>query len=264
MATEFRLTPMPKNRPRRWRKIDDRLPRLDRSRVWYCRVRRGETKEQSYRRCWAEWRKIEQQLVGLDAPPVYQVTATTIVQYDPPRPTEDGAPLGPLPAELQGMEYRRVGVTMETLPQLVAEVENPEQFVKGLVVHQQDGKPSETVATELAPQFQAKEGLAKAGQRAIKTADRFKQKVEHFVRWVGPAFPIASITSPTLLDYHGKLCVEIAVDGVSKWRRRAAEFGGAGLLKVSKVTEVVSRKRSKRWDRSGQPVRLRRLASWRR
>ena len=99
---------------------------------------------------------------------------------------------------------------METLPQLVAEVENPEQFVKGLVVQQQDGKPSETVAAELAAQFQAKEGLAKAGQRAIKTADRFKQKVEHFVRWVGPAFPIASITSPTLLDYHGKLCEEIA------------------------------------------------------
>ena len=38
------------------------------------------------------------------------------------------------------------------------------------------------------------------------------------------------------------------VDGVPKWRRRAAEFGGAGLLKVSKVTEVVSRRRSKRWD----------------
>ena len=52
------------------------------------------------------------------------------------------------------------------------------------------------------------------------------------------------------------------VDGVPKWQRRAAEFGGAGLLKVSKVIEAVSRKRSKRWDRSGQPVLLRRLASW--
>jgi hypothetical protein len=41
------------------------------------------------------------------------------------------------------------------------------------------------------------------------------------------------------------------VDGVSKRRRRAAEFGGAGLLMVSKVTEVVSRRRSKRWDQSG-------------
>ena len=31
------------------------------------------------------------------------------------------------------------------------------------------------------------------------------------------------------------------VEGGSKWRRRAVEFGGAGLLKVSKVTEVVLR-----------------------
>jgi arsenite-transporting ATPase len=54
----------------------------------------------------------------------------------------------------------------------------------------------------------------------------------------------------------------LAVDGVPKWQRRAAEFGGAGLLKVSKVIEAVSRKRLKRWDRSGQPVLLRRLASW--
>ena len=36
MATEFKLTPMPKDRPKRWRKIDDRLPDLGKSHVWYC------------------------------------------------------------------------------------------------------------------------------------------------------------------------------------------------------------------------------------
>ena len=41
------------------------------------------------------------------------------------------------------------------------------------------------------------------------------------------------------------------VDGVSKWWRRAAGFGGAGLLWVSQVTEVVSRKRSKGSERPG-------------
>ena len=51
------------------------------------------------------------------------------------------------------------------------------------------------------------------------------------------------------------------VEGGSKWRRRAVEFGGAGLLKVSKVTEVVLRQGSQRWDPLGQPVLLRRLAS---
>lgn len=210
MATDYKLTPMPKDRPRRWRKIDDRLPQIGMSKVWYCGVLGGETKEQSYRRCLAEWRKIEERLVGLGAPPIYTVRATTTVEYDPPRPAEDGALLGPLPPELQGMEFQPTGVLMETLPSLTAEVENPEQFVKGLVLHREGDKPSETVATELDAQFRVKEKLAKAKQRAVKTADRFRQKVEHFVRWVGPAFPVASITSQTIVDYHGKLCEEIA------------------------------------------------------
>ena len=51
------------------------------------------------------------------------------------------------------------------------------------------------------------------------------------------------------------------VEGGSKRRRRAVEFGGAGLLKVSKVTEVVLRQGSQRWDPLGQPILLRRLAS---
>ena len=41
------------------------------------------------------------------------------------------------------------------------------------------------------------------------------------------------------------------VDGVSKWRRRAAEFGGASWLRVSQVTEVVSRQRSHRSEQPG-------------
>jgi integrase len=230
-------------------------------------VRRGETKEQSYRRCWAEWQEVEQQLVGLDAPPVYHVTATTTVQYDPPRPTEEGAPF---PAQLSPTEFRRI-VMMETLPQLVAEVENPEQFVKSLVVHQQDGKPSETVATELAAQYQAKEGLAKAGQRAMKTAERFKQKVEHFVRWVGPAFPIASVTSPTLLDYHGKLCEEIATGkrtaggakdqlaAVVHFVRRAYS-PRESLPKLPKVLEAGTA--SLRFEDAGEGEKRRDSANW--
>jgi len=47
MGTDYKLTPMPKDHPKRWRKIDDRLPQVDLPRVWYCRVLRGETKEQS-------------------------------------------------------------------------------------------------------------------------------------------------------------------------------------------------------------------------
>ena len=53
--------------------------------------------------------------------------------------------------------------------------------------------------------------LARARQRAIKTASRFKQKVGHFVRWAGAALPVSSISDSTLLDYHGQLCEEIAV-----------------------------------------------------
>jgi hypothetical protein len=210
MATDYKLTPMPQDRPKRWRKIDDRLPQLGMSKVWYCSVLKGETKEQSYRRCWAEWRKVEERLLRLGAPPLYEVTVTATVEYDPPMPADDGAPLGPLPPELQGEEFRRVGVMMETLPPLVAHVETPQQFVKGIALHQSGGKTAETVASELDAQFRAKEGKAKAGQRAIKTADRFKQKVEHFVRWVGPAYPLASVDSQTLLAYHAKLDEEIA------------------------------------------------------
>jgi hypothetical protein len=191
-------------------------------------VLRGETKDQSYRRCWAEWQKVDERLLALGAPPIYKVVARTSVEYDPPKPmSQDDVRHSMEQLELacqrnnefreslcrggfQVSDYRPTGVLMETLPSLETETENPEQFVKGLAVQHTDANLAVTVATELDSQFQAKEALARARQRAVKTASRFKQKIDHFVRWVGAALPVGSISDSTLLDYHGQLCKEIA------------------------------------------------------
>jgi hypothetical protein len=249
MATDYRLTPMPPDRPKRWRKIDDGLPQIGySSRFWYCRVLRGETKAQSYRRCWAEWQKVEQRLLALGAPPLYKVLATTTLQYDPPRPIsiideqQSMEQLGLVyqnnpkfrenldRSGLRVADFRPGGVLMETLPQVEIETENPEQFVKALAIRQPAANSSGTVAAELDAQFEMKQTLARARQMAVKTANRFKQKVDHFVRWVGAAFSVGSINDSTLLDYHGQLCKEIA-DG-----KRTA---GGAQDQLSSVTHFI-------------------------
>lgn len=208
MARDFKLTPIPKDRPKRWRRIDERLPQIGySSKFWYCRVLRGETKDQSYRRCWAEWQKVNQRLLALGAPPIFKVVATTTVEFDPPKPQSDDDARHSMEqlelvyqnhekfrqtldrSSLKVADFRPGGVLMQTLPSFEAEVENPEQFIKGLAIRHSGDDPTVTIAAELDAQFEAKEALVRARQRSPQTASRFREKVGHFVRWAGAACP---------------------------------------------------------------------------
>jgi integrase len=230
MGLDYHLTPMPSDKPRRWRKIDDRLPQIGHaSKCWYCRVWKGENKEQSYRRCWQAWKKVEAQLNTLAAPPLHTVTLRQAVEYAPPAILDDKEKqhsLDQLEAvyqynpkireelDRQGLrpaDLRHTGVLIETLPTPRYEgVDNPQQFAQQLAVRQVESKRETTVSQELEAQYKSKRAKADAGQRAVKTAERFKEQVNHFIKWIGAQFPINSITSQTLIDYHAILLGELA------------------------------------------------------
>ncbi|MGA2067173.1 MAG: hypothetical protein ABSG86_19530 [Thermoguttaceae bacterium] len=230
MGIDYRLTPMPSEKPRRWRKIDERLPQIGyASKCWYCRVLKGENKEQSYRRCWEEWKKVEAHLNALAAPPLYTVSLRQAVEYDPPAILDENEQRHSL-AQLQAVyqnnpkvraefdrqgirpaDLRPAGVLTRSLPTLTYEgVENPEQFAQQLAARQVESKRDTTIAQELEAQYKSKRAKADAGQRAVKTAERFKEQVNHFVKWIGSQFPVNSITSQTLIDYHAVLLGELA------------------------------------------------------
>ena len=54
-----------------------------------------------------------------------------------------------------------------------------------------------TIARELDAQFKAKENRAKTGQLATRTASRFRDKIEHFVKWIGGSLPLARVIVPS-------------------------------------------------------------------
>ncbi len=84
MGTEYRLSPTPKDWPQRWRKIEEWLPQPGyKGRVWCGREPKGETKEQSYRRCWEEWKKVEARLDALTGPTLYQLRPTVCARRSP-------------------------------------------------------------------------------------------------------------------------------------------------------------------------------------
>ena len=110
---------------------------------------------------------------------------------------------------LRPADLRHTGVLIETLPTLKYDgVENPQQFAQQIAVGQVESKREATVSQELDAQYKSKRAKADAGQRAVKTAERFKDQVNHFVKWIGSQFPINSITSQILIDYHAVLLGE--------------------------------------------------------
>ena len=111
---------------------------------------------------------------------------------------------------LRPANLRHTGILIETLPTLKYDgVEIPQQFAQQLAVKQVESKKEATVSQELEAQYKSKRAKADAGQRAVKTAERFKEQVNHFVKWIGAQFPINSITSQTLIDYHAILLGEL-------------------------------------------------------
>jgi hypothetical protein len=72
---------MPKDKPRRWRKKDKRLPNGYR----YFSVLDGEIKEQSYQRCWAEWLAVRAEL-DRQAVSIRNVKAQTTLHSDVLKP----------------------------------------------------------------------------------------------------------------------------------------------------------------------------------
>lgn len=230
MATNYKLTPIYRNGLlQRWRKKDKRLTLAGLSNPWYFPASKTETKEQSYRRAWAAWKEVEKQLVAATLPPIYSVRANVNFAYEPPKPIE-GIPRseGP-PLNVDGRKFVLLhcsdgeqryfyfpegsgSVVQECRSVDLGQGSNPQAITDHAIARlnstaTEDG--ASTIGKELADQYQKKLKKAKAGQASTKTADRFQQKVQHFVKWLGVAFPTASINDATLVDYHLLLCEEL-------------------------------------------------------
>ena len=199
MGTTYHLTPMPKDKPQRWRKKDKRLQKG----IVYFPVLPGETKEQSYRRCWGEWLKVRDEL-NRPATTSHRVTAQTQLTVAPPLEDHDTLRL------LDGVLLRPVIDGGETDLGTI-EGDTPEKLREAALA-QLSAPPAADVPTirkELAEQHKAKQAKAKTGQLAEKTADRFREKAEHFVKWIGGSLPVTAVTSRRMLDYHNLLAEEL-------------------------------------------------------
>jgi hypothetical protein len=209
MGTTYKLTPMPKGKPTRWRKKDKRLP----TGFIYFPVLEGETKEQSYRRCWGEWLKVQEELNRQAACP-HRVTAQTQLAVDPP--LEDHETLRLLGGVLLNPVIDAGETDLGTI-----DGDNPDDIREAALIRlSASGTPDvPSISRELDEQYKAKQQRAKTGQLATTTADRFREKVEHFVGWIGGSLPLTAITSRRILDYHNLLAEEMV-----KGKRT---FGGA-------------------------------------
>ena len=187
MGTEYKLTPIPRDKPKRWRKKDNRLPKG----IIYFPIRKGETKEQSYRRCWKEWLGVQSELNRQGPTQAQLERLWTAIK--PKLRTQE---------EYEG--------EMEYLTETWAGVLTGDLDVDAVLSCFQPTDPDvPTIRQELDTQHKAKQRKAASKQLAEKTADRFNEKLKHFAGWIGPNLPITAITSAKLLEYHDHLAKEM-------------------------------------------------------
>jgi hypothetical protein len=190
---------MPKDKPNRWRKKDKRLPKG----FVYFPVLDGETKEQSYRRCWGEWLKLRDELNRQAGSP-HRVTARTQLTIDPP--LEE--PLFRLTDNYLLRLFLDAGETdLGTI-----EGDTPEKILETALARMSaSGTPDvPTIQKELDEQYKEKRNRARTGEIAERTAERFREKIDHFVNWIGGSLPLTAITSRRIQDYHNVLAEEMA------------------------------------------------------
>ena len=196
----YKLTWMPDGR--RWRK-------KYRGKVYYFAIREEENKTKSYARCLREWNNQLAKLKAVEA-------SATLSEEDRARLAES------IRLVEHGYEYEENGDVFEKIVVDIPPVGLPangdaaaDYVVKlfedasGKLIDRKGDATLVTVGQEIAHLVQRKKSAADAGKLVFKTASRYEELLEYFVKWIGENTPIEDVSSRRLLDYHDVLQDEV-------------------------------------------------------